>query len=233
VVGSLTGTQIATSGSTGSVTLQATPNTTYLLVDTSAGGTPTSVNILSTVTMQQGTCPNGVGVPPPTTDLAQSVSDWQLQFLNNGSPGAGGASNLTDPQYVLDGTSSMFVQVTSGNAVLLTRNAPSTGWDFSRISTIQFSMQSDVPPGSWAAASPVIKLNSANGSLTLASASPSAANASYSGWLALTAPIAGSSSWTATTSGQFNVQDVTAIQVGFTVSGVPNFAVILNGMFLK
>src|SRR5208337_3305878 len=86
VSGSLTGPTVATDGASGSVTVTTTPNTTYLLVDTSGGGSPTTANVLSTVTTQQGTCPNPPGAAAPTNDLAQSIVNWQMQFLNNGSP---------------------------------------------------------------------------------------------------------------------------------------------------
>jgi uncharacterized protein (TIGR03437 family) len=318
VVGSLTGAVVATSGASGSATVSATPGTTYILVDTSSGGTPTAANVLSQVTLQQGVCatpptittaslPGGTvgtaysaslsaagGAPPyswsvsglpaglsfspagsitgtptasgnftigvkvsdsngstasenlalsiaaastagaaaPTNDLMQSIVNWQMQFLDNGAPGQGGAENDTSPTDVLDGTSSMYVYSTTANQIVLTMTGPANGWNLSTVSTIQMSMQSDVPPGLWGAGTPYFQLISANGSLTLAPVSSSAANSSYSGWDTLTAPLAGNSSWTATQSGQFDVQNVTSIQVGLDVDGV-EWAVLLNGMFLK
>jgi uncharacterized protein (TIGR03437 family) len=231
VTGSVTGAVVFTGGPAGSVTLTAKPNTTYLLVNTSAGGTPASANVLSTVTLQQGTCPSQPGGAPPANDLAQSVSNWQFQFLNNGAAAQGGEANDTSPSDILDGTSSMYVYSTTANAILLTQSAPG-GWNLSAITNILISMQSDVPPGSWNSGSPSFTLTSANGSLTLSPATSSAANGSYTGWLPLTVPLAGSANWLAVTSGQFNIQNVTSIQIGLSVAGT-NWAVLLNAMFLK
>jgi len=234
VTGSLTGAVVATGGPTGSVTVTGTPNTQYFLVDTSGGGTPTSANILSTVTLQQGTCP--AGGPPPATDLAQSVNNWQIQFLYNGGAAAGGAANDTSPSDILDGISSMYVYSMTANTILLTMTVPASSgystWDLSAIASIQMSMQSDVPPGYWSAGSPSFRLISANGSLTLSPASSSAANPSYTGWDTLIAPLAGNSNWLAATSGQFDVRNVTSIQVNLSVAST-GWAVLLNAMFLR
>jgi uncharacterized protein (TIGR03437 family) len=234
VTGSLTGAVVATGGPAGSVTVIGTPNTQYFLVDTSGGGTPTSANILSTVTLQQGTCP--AGGPPPATDLAQSVNNWQIQFLYNGGAAAGGAANDTSPSDILDGISSMYVYSMTANTILLTMTVPASSgystWDLSAIASIQMSMQSDVPPGYWSAGSPSFRLISANGSLTLSPASSSAANPSYTGWDTLIAPLAGNSNWLAATSGQFDVRNVTSIQVNLSVAST-GWAVLLNAMFLR
>jgi uncharacterized protein (TIGR03437 family) len=230
--GSLAGPVVASGGPAGSVTLTATPNTSYLLVDTSAGGAATAANVLSTVTIQQGTCTTQPGAPPPTTDLAQSVADWVIQYLYNGSPAEGGAADDTSPGDILDGASSMYVVTTNGNHIVLTRNGPAGGWDLSRITNILLAMQSDVTPGYWAAGSPSFRLQSANGSLTLSPTNSSVADASYFGWARLKAPIAGSTAWQAVTSGQFNIQNVTAIRIDLAVSGT-GWAVLLNAMFLQ
>jgi hypothetical protein len=219
------------------VTVTAAPNTEYLLVNTSGGGTPTSANILSTVTLQQGTCVTGG--PPPTTDLAQSVANWQIQFLYNGAAAGGGAVNDTSPTDILDGSSSMYVYSTTADTILLTMTVPTSTsiprystWDMSTITSIQMSMQSDVPPGYWSAGSPSFQLSSANGSLTLSPASSSAANSSYTGWDTLIAPLAGNSAWQAAPSGQFDIRNVTSIRINLSVEGT-NWAVFLNAMFLK
>jgi uncharacterized protein (TIGR03437 family) len=237
VTGSLTGAVVASSGPSGSVVVTATPNTQYLLVDTSGGGTPTSANILSTVTLQQGTCV--AGGPPPTTDLAQSISNWQIQFLYNGAAAGGGAANDTSPSDILDGSSSMYVFSEGADTILLTMTVPASTsiprystWDMSTITSIQISMQSDVPPGDWSAGSPYFQLTSANGSLTLSPTSSSAANSSYTGWDTLIAPLAGNFNWQAATSGQFDIRNVTSIQINLSVAGT-NWAVLLNAMFLK
>ena len=237
VTGSLTGAVVSTGGPAGSVAVTGTPGAVYLLVDTSGVGTPTSANILSTVTLQQGTCV--AGGPPPTADLAQSISDWQLQFLYNGAAAGGGAVDDTAPSDILDGSSSMFLYSTTADTMLLTMTVPPSSsipryatWDMSTIKSIQMSMQSDVPPGYWNLGSPSFTLNSANGSLTLSPVAASAADSSYTGWDALIAPLAGNSNWQAATSGQFDIRNVKSIQIGLNVAGT-GWAVLLNAMFLK
>jgi hypothetical protein len=234
VTGSLTGAVVATGGPTGSVTVTGTPGTAYLLVDTSGGGTPAAANILSTVTLQQGTCP--AGGPPPTADLAQSVSNWQIQYLNNGGVATGVGVDDTSPADILDGSSSIYVYSVTANTILMTMTAPASAsiprWDMSALKTVQISMQSDVTPGTWNLGSPSFTLKSANGSLTLSPVSASAADPSYNGWETLTAPLAGNANWQAATSGQFDIRNVTSIQIGLSVSGT-NWALLLNAMFLK
>lgn len=237
LTGSLTGAVVATGGSSGSVTVTGTPNTEYLLVDTSGGGTPASANILSTVTLLQGTCV--IGGPPPTIDLAQSVSNWQMQFLYNGATAAGGTANDTSPADILDGSSAMYVYSTTADTILLTMTVPASTsiprystWDMSAITSIQMSMMSDVPPGQWLAGFPSFQLTSAKGSLILSPTSSSAADSSYYGWDMLVAPLAGNSNWQAAKSGQFDIRNVTSIQINLSVGGT-NWAVLLNAMFLK
>jgi uncharacterized protein (TIGR03437 family) len=230
-LGSLSGAVIASGGPNGAAAITTTPNSVYLLADTSGAGTPTSANILATVTSAQGTCPTQNGVAPPTTDLAQSVSNWVIQYQANGGAATGGAADDTSPTDILDGTSCMYIYSTTANTITLTRNAPASGWDFSKISAIQLSMQSDLLPGSWVA-TPTFRLLSTGGSLTLTPVSASPADPSYFGWTGITAPLAGNAAWTVATSGQFNVQNVTAIQITLN-SGSIGWAVLLNGMFLK
>ena len=219
---------VANGGPSGTVTVTGAPNVTYNLINLS--GAVASSTSLASVTLQQGTCPAQPGVAPPTSDLAQNVSNWQVQLLNNGANAGGGAQNDTSPSDILDGSSSMYVFSTSATTILLTQNAPSSTWDFSKISNVLLSLQSDISPGYWQA-SPSFKLTSANGSLSLTPTS-SVADNSYYGWVQLAAPLAGNSTWKAATSGQFNIQNVTSIQVSLNVNGI-NWAALLNAMFLK
>ena len=231
--GSVTGTPLVAGAPAGTFTLQATPNTTFYLVNTSGGGAVTQAQVLSTVTLQQGTCPTQQGGPPPTGDLAQSVNNWQIQFLNSGSNQPGGSAvNDTSPSDILDGTSAMYLYSGLAGEILMTQQAPSPGWNLSGISTMQLSMQSDVTPGTWALGSPSFTLVSANGTLTLSPTVASTADNSYFGWLGLSVPLAGNAGWKATTTGQFNIQDVTSIQVQFNVNGT-GWSLLLNAMFLK
>ena len=206
---------VATSGAaSGSATVTVTPPATLLLVDASAGVTPTAERVLDRVTVTAGACTNQAGTAPPATDLAESITDWTMEFLAAGKNARGGSQTIDDKNFVVSGARSLYLYSDTADQIRLTRTIPGAGWDLSKSSGLEFTILSSVPAGFWKAGSPNIRLTSANGSLLIAPTSD-VASLSAQNWLKLTAPIAGNPPWQASATGQFDPKNVTSIQISF------------------
>jgi hypothetical protein len=192
----------------------------------------TSGNVLSTVTITPGTCPSQNGTAPPTTDLAESIRDFNIEFLHNGAGAGGAARDVNDPAYVVTGLGSLLLQADGATQVRLTRTIPGAGWNLASINTITFGLTIDFPGSAWLAGSPYVKLTSASGgTLTLIPRSNVALNADQI-WLTLNVPVAGNSTWQANTTGQFDLHNVTQLQISFD-SGVTGWDLLFDSLFLK
>jgi hypothetical protein len=231
--GSLTGAKVASGGANGTATVTTAPNTVFVLVDTSGSAPPTSDNVLATVTIGQGTCPTQVGTAPPTTDLAETNTAWKFEFLMpNGTPANGHVEDVTDPNFVLTGANSILMQSVDATQIRMTRTIPNAGWNLSSINALTMSLQIDFPGAGWRLGSPSIKLTSVSGgTLTVAPGSNVAVNADQ-GWVTLSIPLAGSSTWQAVTSGQFDMRTVTQIQLSFD-SIFTGWDLLLDSVFLR
>src|SRR5579871_1551933 len=226
------GTRVTSGGANGTVTVSALPSDVYLLVDTSNGAASGAAAVLSQVAIQPATCTNQVGTAPPTSDLAESIRDWAIEFL--GGQSGGQAADLSAAQYpdlVLHGNSSIYLASSNVTQIRITRNIPGAVCVNSRITTVTFSLLTDIPPGDWKSGSPYIRLVSANGSLTLTPNSEVARNSSID-WVTLAIPLSGNSTWVPTQTGQFDARSVTQIQVSFDVIAA-GWQVVFDGMFLK
>jgi hypothetical protein len=202
-------------------------------VDTSGSAPPTAANVLSTVTIGQGTCQTQVGAAPPTSDLAESSSAWTFEFLTNGVTGANGhVVDVSDPNFVLTGSLSMLLQSLDATQIRASRNIPGAGWNLSSTGTLSLSLQIDFPGSAWRPGSPSITLTSASGgTLTLKPLSNVAFGADQ-GWVTLAIPLAGNGTWQTSTSGAFDLRNVTQIQLSFD-SILAGWDLLLDSVFLR
>ena len=174
-----------------------------------------------------------VPVPPPPTDLAQSVSNWAIQYLTtSGATAAGGAADDTSPAEFwtapLPCTSTVRRPIPSCSRA--TRRQ--AGGISRRSRPFRLRCSPTCRLGRGPPAHRPSALLSANGSLTMSPIGASPADPSYNGYITLTAPLAGNATWRATPSGQFSIQNVTGIQINLNTS-ITDWAVILNAMFVK
>jgi hypothetical protein len=217
------GTAIGSGGPSGSIQTGYTVSdgTVFFLLDGS-GNTLAQTTVSVACALPLGAIPSG-----ELTEL--NAADWQFQATAVGA--ASDVAGFDETNTFQVGTASVGVGTNNGDTVIATYPNPAAKtvlWDLSGSAGITLWLSADTGSAGFATGSPVIRLSSANGQLTIVPAT-AVLNDAVAGWLKLSIPLTSANGWTASSSNNFDITHVTSVQVTFK-SASPGMTVLMDGL---